>query len=67
MMGLVMWPFMSTIEQGAATSCYVVANPEAANVTRKYFADCAETRSSARSRDRDLAERLWEVSEELTS
>ena len=65
MMGLVMWPFMSSIEQGAATSCYVVANPAAEGKTATYWADCAEARCSSRARDRDLGERLWEVSEEL--
>ncbi|MDP6472112.1 MAG: SDR family oxidoreductase [Pseudomonadales bacterium] len=67
MMGLVMWPFMSSIEQGAATSCYVVANPATEGVTAKYFADCAQTRVSSKARDHELGQRLWEVSEQLTN
>ena len=67
MLGLAFMPFMLSVEQGAATSCYVVANPAAENVTGKYFANCAETRTSARGQDAELAARLWEVSEKLVA
>jgi WW domain-containing oxidoreductase len=64
-LGLVMFPFMLTVAQGAATSCYVVANPESAELTGCYFADCAVTRANPKATDEALAAKLWEVSETL--
>jgi WW domain-containing oxidoreductase len=58
--------FSKSIEQGAATSCYVAARPEVNGVTGQYFSDCAVTEPSRRARDAELAERLWDVSEKLT-
>jgi len=67
MLGLVMFPFMLTVPQGAATSCYVAANPETADQSGKYFADCRVARANSRAADPDLARRLWEISEALVT
>ncbi len=66
-LGLVMLPFMISVAQGAATSCYLVTSPEVAATTGGYFADCAPARSNPLALQRDMAERLWSVSETLTA
>jgi NAD(P)-dependent dehydrogenase (short-subunit alcohol dehydrogenase family) len=55
-----------TPEQGARTSIYLASSPEVQAVTGQYFVKEKPTRSSARSLDRDVAQRLWHVSEQLT-
>lgn len=54
-----------TIPQGAATTCYLAANPQAAGVSGKYYADCNEAEPLPVVNDEGLAKRLWEVSEDL--
>ncbi len=51
-----------SVEQGAATQCYVATAPELSEVSGKYFADSNEERTSRRAKDEELAERLWEFS-----
>ena len=65
-MGLFMRPFSKSIPQGAATSCYVATHRELAAVGGEYFSDCAIAKASPHAADEELAERLWQVSEELT-
>ncbi|MEE2672520.1 MAG: SDR family oxidoreductase [Myxococcota bacterium] len=59
-------PFMKTPEQGARTSIYLATSTEVADVTGEYFANCKRKRGSRESEDADIADRLWQVSEELT-
>lgn len=65
LLGLAMLPFMVTIPQGAATSCYLAAHPDVAGVTGGYFANCKSAKSSAVSQHVELGERLWKVSSAL--
>ena len=65
-LGLLVWPFSKTIPQGAATTCYVATHPELQGVSGEYFSDCAVAKTSRLAADPALAERLWEVSEQLT-
>ncbi len=58
--------FLKSVEEGAATSCYVATNPDLADVSGCYFSDCNPVTPSANMRDDAMAERLWSVSEELT-
>lgn len=60
-------PFLLTPEQGAQTSIYLASSPDVEGVTGKYFAKSKQTQSSDLSHDTELAQRLWQVSEELTS
>ncbi len=57
-----------TIEEGAATSCFVATNPRLGNISGEYFEDCNAVRvvGDNHMHDRDMASRLWLVSEELT-
>lgn len=57
--------FDKSIEQGAATQCYVAANPIPANVSGQYFVDCNPALANPKMYDPELAARLWSVSEDL--
>ena len=67
MLGLVMYPFMINVAQGAATSCYLACSDEVEGLSGRYFANCKEAKPHTLADDRALAERLWEVSETLTA
>lgn len=56
---------MKSVEQGAATQCFLAAHPAVAGKNGLYFADCAAVRTSRRGADEDLADRLWEESERI--
>jgi NAD(P)-dependent dehydrogenase (short-subunit alcohol dehydrogenase family) len=58
--------FIPKPDQGAQTSIFLAASPEVEGVTGKYFVDCKPVQSSPLSYDRSLAEKLWQVSLELT-
>ncbi|OMO58626.1 Short-chain dehydrogenase/reductase SDR [Corchorus olitorius] len=59
--------FFKSVQQGAATTCYVALHPQVKGVTGEYFADCNVANSSSKSKDADLAKRLWDFSLTLTS
>jgi len=61
------WPVARSVEQGAATQCYVATAPELEGVSGAYFADCNPARPSIHARNTELARRLWSVSEELAA
>ncbi len=63
--GLLLMPIMRTIHQGAATQCYVATNPDLSGVSGLYFSDCNPETPSKYARDKKLARKLTEVSEEL--
>lgn len=58
-------PFLASVEQGAQTTLCLAAMPELEGVSGKYFANRKETRSSPISYDREIGQRLWQVSEKL--
>jgi NAD(P)-dependent dehydrogenase (short-subunit alcohol dehydrogenase family) len=56
-----------TVEQGAATSCFVATSPLLGSTSGRYFEDCNAVRIvGSHIHDEVMAERLWQVSEELT-
>ncbi len=57
--------YAKTVQQGAATTCYVATHPDLASVSGKYFADCNVAKPSRNARDKAMAGRLWQVSEEI--
>jgi hypothetical protein len=67
LLGVFMAPFMVSIAQGAATSCYVATSPELAGVGGRYFANCKPARVSKLGQDEALAEQLWSKSTELVA
>ena len=57
-----------TVEQGAATSCYVATSPQLGATSGKYFEDCnAVTIADSHVHDEAMADRLWTVSSEMTA
>jgi retinol dehydrogenase 12 len=59
-------PFQSSPEAGAQTSVYLATSPEVAEVSGHYFEKRAPAESSALSRDPAAAERLWQLSTQLS-
>ncbi len=54
-------------EKGAETSIYLASSPEVEGVSGKYFTDCTPVQSSPLSYDQEIANKLWQVSLELTA
>lgn len=61
------WLAMKSVAQGAATQCYVATHPSLATTRGEYFADCNLAKSTRLSRDPELADRLWAVSETIVA
>jgi NAD(P)-dependent dehydrogenase (short-subunit alcohol dehydrogenase family) len=58
--------FAQKPEIGAQTSIYLAASSEVESVTGKYFIDCQPVESSPESYDTSVAEKLWQVSSNMT-
>ncbi|KAJ0976936.1 hypothetical protein J5N97_012410 [Dioscorea zingiberensis] len=58
-------PFLKSIPQGAATTCYVALSPKIKDISGKYFADCNEISPSKKAKDEVLGKKLWEFSQEI--
>jgi len=56
-----------SVEQGAATSCYLAVHPDLQGVSGYYFEDCRPAMPSPLMQDPALAAELWAVSQELTA
>ena len=59
-------PFMMSPEGAAKAVVYLATSPELEGVSGKHFSKSKETKSSDESYDASSAERLWNVSAELT-
>jgi len=53
-------------ELGAQTLVYLASSPHVATVTGEYFTKCRPVAPSRAAQDDGVAQRLWEVTEELT-
>ncbi|KAK7011914.1 retinol dehydrogenase 12 [Biomphalaria glabrata] len=60
--------FCKTAEEGAQTSLYLALSDDVKDISGKYFVDCQLMESGANplSRNMEVAEKLWNVSEEIT-
>jgi NAD(P)-dependent dehydrogenase (short-subunit alcohol dehydrogenase family) len=58
--------FFRSPSRGARTLVHLAASAEGAEVTGRYFVDSKPARTARRAEDDALADRLWELSEELT-
>jgi len=58
-------PPKMTVEQGAATNCYVATAPALAGVSGYFFSACNPVIPDPRALDRQAAAQLWTVSEDL--
>jgi WW domain-containing oxidoreductase len=55
-----------TVEQGAATQCFVATHPSVEGKSGGYYSDCRRAGTSRLGKDEALAEELWNQSTELT-
>ena len=60
-------PFFQTPEQGARTAIYLASDEDVNEITGEYFYRRKIAKSSVRSKDMELAKRLFAFSEELVS
>ncbi|KAF0928603.1 hypothetical protein E2562_006044 [Oryza meyeriana var. granulata] len=51
-----------TVEQGAATTCYVALHPQVTRISGKYFSNCNLETPSSQASNSELAKKLWEFS-----
>ncbi|GAU24591.1 hypothetical protein TSUD_289520 [Trifolium subterraneum] len=56
---------MKSIQQGAATTCYVALHPQVKGLSGCYFSDCNLAETSSQASDQELARKLWEYSSNL--
>jgi NAD(P)-dependent dehydrogenase (short-subunit alcohol dehydrogenase family) len=59
--------YAKNIPQGAATTCYVATNALLGSQSGAYFSDCNVAKASRNGRNREMAEQLWQASEELVA
>ncbi len=57
--------FTKTVEEGAATTCYVATAPALERVSGYFFDHCNPIRAGGYTEDAEMAARLWEVSAQL--
>ncbi len=53
-------------DRGAQTSIYLASSPEVEGMNGRYFVDCKAVESRPQSYDQSAAEKLWQVSLDLT-
>ncbi|PRQ17656.1 putative very-long-chain 3-oxoacyl-CoA reductase [Rosa chinensis] len=66
-LGVFIIPFIKTVQQGAATTCFVALHPQVKGVSGEYFTDCNIAKPSDQANDADLATKLWDFSLSLTN
>jgi WW domain-containing oxidoreductase len=59
--------FLKSVEEGAATQCYVATNSEVMANSGKYFADCNLATTTKIAQNDELSQKLWKVSEEIVA
>ena len=58
-------PFFQTPAEGARTAVFLATDESVKEITGEYFYKCKIAKSSKRSHDREVAGRLWELSERM--
>ncbi|XP_057446159.1 short-chain dehydrogenase TIC 32, chloroplastic-like [Lotus japonicus] len=57
---------IKSVQQGAATTCYVALHPQVKGISGKYFSDINLAEPSSHGTDTELAKKLWDFSMKLT-
>ncbi|XP_057762429.1 short-chain dehydrogenase TIC 32, chloroplastic-like [Arachis stenosperma] len=57
---------IKTLQQGAATTCYVALHPQVRGISGQYFSDCNVCNPSTHGTDTFMAKKLWDLSMKLT-
>ena len=58
-------PFMTSPENGAATSIYLATSPEVNTISGAYFSDCKIAKPRKWAEDDEAAQKLWDLSVHL--
>jgi len=58
--------FMKSSHKGAETSVYLAGSPEVQDDSEKYFVKCEPKKSSKKSYNRKLQDKLWNLSKKMT-
>lgn len=56
---------LKSVQQGAATTCFVALHPQVKGVTGEYFSDSNLAKPRPQGQDGDLAKKLWDFSMDL--
>jgi NAD(P)-dependent dehydrogenase (short-subunit alcohol dehydrogenase family) len=67
LLGVLMWPFMASVKKGADTVVWATREPSMGDATGEYFKRRRWVSTDEKTRDRAVAQRLWEVTERLVS
>ena len=59
-------PFMRSSEKGAETSIYLCSSPDVSDVSGQYFYNCKIAKTTTWANNQEDADRLWNLSKELT-
>jgi WW domain-containing oxidoreductase len=59
--------FMKSAARGAATQALLAASPSVSGITGEYWSNCRIAAGNSLLQDAGLAERLWEVSDDIVS
>lgn len=59
-------PFMRSSEKGAETSIYLCSSPDVSDVSGQYFYNCKIAKTTKWANNQEDADRLWNLSKELT-
>jgi len=59
-----MYFFTKSCAEGAQTTIYCAVDESLATKNGRYYVDCAEKEPNLMAKDKKLAKRLWELSEE---
>lgn len=63
LLSLASWALLRSPEEGARTSVYLACSPDVEGVQGKCFADCQEQKLLPKAMDKDVARKLWDISE----
>lgn len=67
LLGAIIAPiFLKTPSQGAQTSVYCAVQEGIEEQSGEYFSDCSVRKTTEKSRDEELANKLWDLSENMT-
>ena len=59
-------PFMRSSEKGAETSIYLCSSQDVSETSGQYFYNCKITKTTKWAQSKEDADRLWDLSKELT-
>ncbi|GAU19436.1 hypothetical protein TSUD_76800 [Trifolium subterraneum] len=59
--------FLKNVQQGAATQCYLALHPQVNGISGEYFTDSNKATPTSLAKNKELAQKLWELSASLSN